>query len=191
MNDKIAGAVAAMASTSKAEPLLAFPPLVDERSRLLILGSMPSAESLRRQEYYAHPRNAFWPIIHDLWGQPTPVEYEQRTGFLLDHELALWDVLASCHRIGSADSAIREAVANDFAAFFRTWPNLHWICFNGRTAAGLFERFVLQPQGCRTVADLRPDLTVYRLGSTSPAHAIPYEKRLADWRLVKVLLETT
>lgn len=191
MKEKIAGAVTAASSTIIANPLLAFPPLVNADSRLLILGSMPSAESLRRHEYYAHPRNAFWPIIHDLWGQPTPDDYGQRTGFLLGHELALWDVLASCQRIGSADSAIREAVANDFAAFFRTWPNLHWICFNGRSAAGLFERFVLKPQGYRTVADLRPDLTVYQLGSTSPAHAIPYEQRLADWRLVKVLLETT
>lgn len=175
----------------KTDELIAFPPLVNANSRLLILGSMPSVESLRKQEYYAHPRNSFWRIIHDLWGQSQPADYEQCAKFLLDHELALWDVLASCRRIGSADSAIRDAVANDFPAFFQSWPQLRWVCFNGQTAANLFDRFVLKPRGCSVVTELHPGLTAFQLGSTSPAHAIPYDKSLADWRLIRVLLETT
>lgn len=170
------------------EPLTAFPPLVSSNSRLLILGSMPSAESLRRQEYYAHPQNAFWRIIHDLWHQPLPQEYDQRIHFLLEHELALWDVLANCRREGSADTAIQDAVANDFPAFFQAWPQLRWICFNGQASAQLFDRLVLRPNGWKTVAEIKPGLAACQLGSTSPAHAVPYAQRLQDWQLVRNLL---
>ena len=171
------------------DPILqAFPPLVNSSSRVLILGSMPSVESLRKHEYYAHPQNTFWRIIHDLWDQPLPDVYDQRARFLLDHQLALWDVLASCQREGSADSAIKDAIANDFPAFFQTWPQIRWICFNGQTAGKLFDRMVLRPNGWRSPADLKPGLAACQLGSTSPAHAIAYEQRLQDWQRVKDLL---
>ena len=176
-------------SAAAASPLQAFPPLVRADSRLLILGSMPSVESLRKQQYYGHTQNTFWRILHDLWDQPLPADYARRTGFLLDHQLALWDVLASCRRTGSADTLIRDGSANDFPAFFQSWPRLRWICFNGQAAARLFDRLVLRPNSAASPAALKPGLMVFQLGSTSPAHAVPYASRLQEWRLVRELLK--
>jgi TDG/mug DNA glycosylase family protein len=169
--------------------LTAFPPLVEAGSRLLILGSMPSAESLRRQEYYAHPQNTFWRIIHNLWGEASPAEYALRVRFLLDRRLALWDVLADCRREGSADSAIRDGTPNDFAAFFRMWPQITRICFNGQTAAKLFGRLVLKKNGLKSPEGLNPGLTAFQLGSTSPARAVPYAERLQEWQRIRELIE--
>jgi len=102
--------------------LQAFLPVVAENSRVLILGSMPSVASLAKHQYYAHPHNAFWQIIHDLWGVELSQDYAARVQFLLAHGLALWDVVASCRREGSADAAIRDAVVNDFATFSSNGP---------------------------------------------------------------------
>jgi hypoxanthine-DNA glycosylase len=167
-------------------PLLqAFSPLVGDGSRVLILGSMPSPQSLKAGQYYAHPQNAFWRIIFDLWEAPLTEDYAERTCFLLEHGLALWDVVASCRREGSADSAIRDATPNDFAAFFRQWPQIGRICFNGRVAEQLFRRLVLKDGGYGTLEALRPGLQTIRLGSTSPAHAAPYAVKLAEWRVLR------
>lgn len=176
------------AATAPDLRLRAFPPLVDDRSRLLILGSMPSEASLRRQQYYGHPQNAFWPIVFDLWQTPQTTDYGQRTRFLLDHQIALWDVLASCTRQGSADRAIRQAQPNDFAAFFAAWPHLRWVCFNGQAAAALFDRLVLKANGWTALTDVRPDLQGCLLCSTSPAHAIRYPDKLTAWHQVCRLL---
>jgi len=165
--------------------LQAFPPVVDPDSRVLILGSMPSVVSLRQSQYYAHPHNAFWRIIHDLWGAVLPVDYAARTQFLLAHELALWDVVAACRRNGSADATIRDVVANDFAAFFRQWPRIERICFNGRVAEQLFMQKVLKEQGLSALDELRPGLLACRLPSTSPAHAVSYAEKLAQWQVVR------
>lgn len=165
--------------------LQAFPPVVAEKSRVLILGSMPSVVSLRQSQYYAHPHNAFWRIIHDLWGAVLPVDYAARKQFLLAHELALWDVVAACRRNGSADATIRDVVANDFAAFFRQWPRIERICFNGRMAEQLFMQKVLKEQGLSALDELRPGLLACRLPSTSPAHAVSYAEKLAQWQVVR------
>jgi TDG/mug DNA glycosylase family protein len=160
--------------------LTAFPPIVNAHSRLLILGSMPSVESLKKRQYYAHPQNAFWRILFDLWDVPYTTDYPVKTEFILSHQLALWDVLAKCHRKGSADTEIRAAEANDFSRFFHDWPNIKWIVFNGQTAFKLFERLV-------SCADKSGKAT-FQLGSTSPAHAVPYAARLAEWKRIRDLL---
>lgn len=168
------------------DPVLqAFPPIIDEKSRVLILGSMPSVSSLEKSQYYAHPHNAFWRIIHDLWGEELPQDYAARTQFLLAHDLALWDVVAFCRRDGSADAAIRDVVANDFAIFFQQWPRIERICFNGQAAEKLFEQKVLKKQGLMSLAELRPALQACRLPSTSPAHAVSYVDKLAQWQVVR------
>lgn len=168
------------------QPVLqAFLPIVDQQSRILILGSMPSVASLHYKQYYAHPHNAFWRIIHDLWGVQLPQDYAARTQFLLAHGLALWDVVASCRRQGSADAAIRDVVAHDFVAFFQQWPRLERICFNGQAAEKLFVQKVLQGQGRMSLDDLRPGLRACRLPSTSPAHAVSYAEKLAQWQVVR------
>lgn len=156
-----------------------FPPISRPDARILILGSMPSRESLARRQYYAHPRNAFWPIISDLLGieaagYAARVEQVKRSG------VAIWDVLQACFRSGSLDSAIDEAslVTNDFAAFYTGHPDITRVFFNGAKAEALYRKHVL-PGLSGTAAALR----LQRLPSTSPAHAgMSLEQKKAAWR---------
>lgn len=157
-----------------------FPPIEDVNATVLILGSMPGVESLRAGQYYAHPRNAFWPIMGDLIGAGPPLDYPTRTEVLKSAGIALWDVLASCVREGSLDSSIAgESVAvNDFPAFFQAHPGIVRVFFNGMMAEKYFFKAV-RPR-------LEPgSLPFQRLPSTSPAHAgWPYAKKLDAWRAV-------
>jgi hypoxanthine-DNA glycosylase len=155
-----------------------FPPIADGRSRVLVLGSMPGRESLKASQYYAHPRNAFWPILGELLGFHAKLPYEARVRALRSARIALWDVLHSCKRDGSLDSSIEAAseTANDFRAFFRAHPAIRAVFFNGAKAQSAFEQHV-RP----ALADL--ELHYQRLPSTSPAHAgMPVAKKLAAWR---------
>src|SRR6185312_10020238 len=118
-------------------PLLqGFPPVVDERARVLILGSFPSAQSLAVNQYYANPRNAFWPITAELFGFDVTAPYHERLAALLSHGVALWDVLRACRRRGSADSAIdpKSLVVNDFGKLFGGHPTITRVYFNGAKA---------------------------------------------------------
>ncbi|MHA7649445.1 DNA-deoxyinosine glycosylase [Mycobacterium sp. ML4] len=156
------------------EPLLdGLPPVIDHRARVLILGSFPSVRSLAAGEYYANPRNAFWPIVAELLGFDCAARYPDRLAALQSHEVALWDVLRSCRRIGSADAAIdpKSLVANDFGWLFSTYPGVDRVYFNGATAARLFERLIPD----------RPALPCRRLPSTSAAHAIARSAKLTAW----------
>lgn len=89
-------------------------PIIGEGARVLILGSMPSAESLRLNQYYGNRRNHFWSIIYSLFDLPLEKSYEKRIQFIKDKEIALWDVIHSCERVGSLDSNIKNAIPNDF-----------------------------------------------------------------------------
>ncbi|HEU4427314.1 MAG TPA: DNA-deoxyinosine glycosylase [Myxococcota bacterium] len=156
-----------------------FAPVVNAASRVLILGSMPGAASLRAREYYAHPRNLFWPLMETLAGVPRAAPYPERLAQLLARGIGLWDVLESCTRASSLDSDIVEAsiVANDFARLFAAFPSIEIVCFNGGKAAAAFRKHVLPSlAGVNGVA-------FHDLPSTSPANAsIAYEKKLAAWR---------
>lgn len=161
-------------------PVRCFPPIVDGAARVLILGSMPGALSLYAQQYYAHPRNAFWPIMGALFDAGPELAYAERTRRLLRAGVALWDVLASCARAGSLDTSIDEAsiVANDFAAFLPAHPRLTHVFFNGSKAEQAFRRYV-RPRLADTA------LRFQRLPSTSPAHAgRSLAEKLAAWRVV-------
>ena len=156
-----------------------FPPLAPEHARILILGSMPGVASLARGEYYAHPRNAFWPILGELLGFDPALDYPARIERLQDAGIALWDVLHRCVRPGSLDAAIApESVEpNDFVALFAHCPRITRIVFNGRAAQDLFERHVAREIACELPADRR------LLPSTSPAHAgLARDVKLARWR---------
>lgn len=153
-----------------------FPPLVGEHAQLLILGNMPGVVSLEQHRYYAHPRNAFWRITAALFGFDASAPYEERVRRLTDAGVAVWDVLASCRRPGSLDSAVEPAsmVANDFDAFFTAHPTVECMYFNGAAAAKNYRRLVRTTQSPPAVT----------LPSTSPAHTAPFETKLAAWRQI-------
>lgn len=155
-----------------------FPPVADDRARVLILGSMPGVLSLAENQYYAHPRNLFWPIMGSLFGAGRDVAYEQRLRLLQDHRIALWDVLHSCQRDGSLDSDIQCEVANDFATFFNTYPQITHVFFNGGKAESSFRKHV---------RDVGQGLVMTRLPSTSPAHAsLSFDQKLEAWSQIRI-----
>lgn len=151
-----------------------FPPIVAPGARVLILGSMPGAASLAAGQYYAHPRNAFWPILGALCGFAAAAPYAERVLALQAAGVAVWDVLQSCVRPGSLDTAIERSseVANDIAGLLSDQPEIRCIAFNGGTAEAAFRRHV------SGVAAVR----LLRLPSTSPANASwSFERKLAAW----------
>lgn len=160
-----------------------FPPLAGSDAHTLILGSMPGRESLRQQQYYAHPRNAFWPIISELLALPAGADYASRAKAFTARGLALWDVLESCERPGSLDAAIQpdSIVVNDFPGFFARHPRILRIFFNGSAAQQLFMRHVQPPQLPAPFAAV----PLQRLPSTSPAHAgMRLSAKLEAWRVI-------
>lgn len=170
------------ASSSNRARSRSFPPISTPDARVLILGTMPGRVSLRERQYYAHPQNAFWRITAEILGFDPASDYAARVSSLKGHGVALWDVLESCTRDGSLDSAIDAStiVPNDFGRFFAAHPRIRLVCFNGATAAALYSRHV-QPR-------LRGPLTRehVRLPSTSPANAsIPRAAKLRAWRAIQ------
>jgi hypoxanthine-DNA glycosylase len=158
--------------------LTGFPPIVDDRARVLVLGSMPSAASLQAVQYYAHPRNLFWRINGELLGFDAADDYTTRTGALRDAGIAVWDVLHACERDGSLDSSIARdtMVTNDFHALFVDYPGIGAVFFNGAKAEQIY---------LRHVAPTRDEMAFRRLPSTSPANAaISYDVKLRAWRAI-------
>src|SRR5215467_5997853 len=115
-----------------------FPPIVSQQSKLLILGSMPGEASLKAGQYYAHPRNAFWHIMGELFGAGPSLPYEERVERLQSVGVALWDTRQFCSRPGSLDASITEDVPNNFSALFAKYPNITHVFFNGRKAEAAF-----------------------------------------------------
>jgi double-stranded uracil-DNA glycosylase len=156
-----------------------FPPLVSPGAKILILGSFPGEESLRKQEYYGHPRNVFWFIIRKLFQLDDALSYPERVKALTSHGIAVWDVLLSCRREGSLDSSIDDTTiqVNDFQSFFCRHEGIKRIFFNGTKAETEFRRRVLN-----SVKLLCNDIHYYRLPSTSPAMAmLTRDEKLAQW----------
>ncbi len=152
-----------------------FAPVAAPDARILILGGMPGVASLEAGQYYAHPRNAFWPIMGALFGAGPDLPYAERVVQLMASGVAVWDVLQACEREGSLDSNIRSEVPNDFAAFFRTHPSIRRIGLNGGKAAAAFRKHVVR-QG-------PPLAEIVTLPSTSPAHAArSVEMKCALWK---------
>jgi double-stranded uracil-DNA glycosylase len=145
-----------------------FAPIADAKARVLILGSMPGKASLAARQYYAHPQNLFWRILGKLTGAAPALPYAARARALKSRGIALWDVLESCAREGSLDSAIDDASisANDFASFYRGHPRIAHVFFNGAKAEACYRKHVLPLLG-----DAPAPPGYHRLPSTSPANA--------------------
>lgn len=153
--------------------------MVDEHTRLLILGSLPGEASLARAQYYAHPRNQFWRLLAAVAGQDMPAPYEARLATLRALGVGLWDVVGSAERTGSLDGAIRLAKANPVADLVATLPRLEAVAFNGGRASQM---------GAPALAD-RPRLALLPLPSSSPAYTLGFELKLDRWRALKPYLQ--
>jgi hypoxanthine-DNA glycosylase len=149
-------------------------PIIDDDAHTLILGNMPSVMSLAAQQYYANPRNGFWRITGEIFGFAADDPYDDRTAALRNHGVAVWDVLRSCRRVGSLDSAVEpdSMVPNDFGRLFDEHPHITRVFFNGAAAEKNFNRLVR----------IAPDLHYRRLPSTSPAQTMRFDEKLAVWR---------
>ncbi len=155
-----------------------LPPAAGPEARILILGSMPGRLSLARQEYYGNPHNMFWTIIERIFAIPAALPYPARLAGLGKARCALWDVVASCARAGSLDSAIRAAVPNDFGRFYAAHRRIEAVFFNGKTAERIYRRRVW-PGLARAAQELR----MTGLPSTSPAFAqMKSEQKAVIWR---------
>lgn len=162
------------------EILRSFDPVITEESRVLVLGTMPGAMSLEKQQYYGFPHNAFWRIMAALTGcEPVPTAYGKRLEMLRRSGIALWDVCHSCRREGSLDSNICDEVPNDIAGLLADHPTIRAVAFNGGPAYRLFKKHI----GLNVIGEGRETLV---LPSTSPANASwSYERKLAAWSELK------
>lgn len=155
-----------------------FAPIIGTNPRIIVLGSMPGVASLEAVQYYAHPRNAFWPIMGQLFGIDYEADYAHRIAALEQLPLILWDTLAACFRPGSLDSNIdmQSARANDFPGLLQRFPEVQAILFNGATSEKYFRQLVLPGLDAA-------DIELIRMPSTSPANAgMNFEQKLAAWR---------
>jgi hypoxanthine-DNA glycosylase len=152
--------------------LTGLPPVLDQDTRVLILGSFPGAASLTAEQYYAHSRNQFWPLLSAVLGEElVPLTYPERLARLRAHGIGLWDAIAACEREGSLDTSIRNAQANDFANLKHHCPHLVRVCFNGKTSGKVAGRFA--DAGFETLV----------LPSSSPANAqMTFSQKLAIWQ---------
>ena len=150
-----------------------LPPVIARDARVLILGSFPGEASLAARQYYAHPRNHFWPLLGAVLDAPLPtLAYRERLATLRRHRIALWDTIVSCVRKGSLDGSIRNAERAEVARVHRAAPDLQLVCFNGKTSARAEP--VWREAGYATLV----------LPSTSPAYTRPFSEKLAAWRTI-------
>jgi double-stranded uracil-DNA glycosylase len=145
-----------------------------------VLGTLPGEESLRRVEYYAHPRNLFWPIVFALFGETPPPDYADKVRFIGERRIALWDVCASAQRVASADTTIAAEVPNTIDALLDAHPRIRAVAFNGSGARRLYDRHFARRPGLRYIA----------LPSTSPAHArLGFTEKLQQWSVLSEVLQ--
>lgn len=161
---------------------ISFPPVVTKSARKLVLGSMPGLKSLEVQQYYAHPQNAFWYIMSQLYDAPIDT-YSQRMALVRKNGIALWEVLKCCERHGSLDTRIDDDTieVNDFVSFFMAYPDITHVYLNGGKAAKEFMKRVLPA----LPEDIAARLKLHPMPSTSPAHAgMKKADKVKAWRRI-------
>ena len=152
-----------------------FPPLYDENSKVLILGSFPSVKSREQMFFYGHPQNRFWKVLASVFQSKIPETTEEKRYFLLTNGIALWDVIASCDINGSSDSSIKNAVANDISVILN-FADIRQIYVNGKTAEKYYNKYIKPIVSKNAIC----------LPSTSPANAAWSLERLVDeWNVIK------
>lgn len=152
-----------------------FPPIYNEDSRILILGSFPSVKSRQQQFYYGHPQNRFWKLIAKICNECEPKTIEEKKIILKRHKIALWDVIESCEITGSSDSSIKNAKVNDLNRILENC-DIRQIFVNGGTAYKLFEKYQ-KPVIHRDAI---------KLPSTSPANAAwSFDRLHEEWKVIK------
>ena len=149
-------------------------PVYDKNSRVLILGSFPSVKSRESGFFYGHPQNRFWKVLSGILNVPLPETVEEKKKMLLDHHIAVWDVIASCRITGSSDSSIKDVVPNDFTKILSE-SSIHCIFANGATSWNLYKKYIVERTGIEAV----------KLPSTSPANAAWNLERLKTaWKVI-------
>jgi hypoxanthine-DNA glycosylase len=152
-------------------------PVIASDARVLILGSFPSEASLAAKQYYAHPRNHFWPILGAVLDEPlAELPYAERLERVKAHRVAIWDTIVACERAGSLDASIRNAERGEMRRVHRVAPELVAVCFNGQTAARA--RPVWVEAGYKTIV----------MPSTSPAYTLPIDRKLEAWQALRQFL---
>ncbi len=150
-------------------------PIFDGNSKILILGSFPSQKSREQMFFYGHPQNRFWQVLAGVFGCRIPKTIEEKKHFLLSNNIAVWDVLASCEIIGSADSSIKNATANDLSEIL-AYAQIKQIFVNGKTAEKYYNQYIKDKIGREAIC----------LPSTSPANAVwTVEKLISAWKIIK------
>jgi hypoxanthine-DNA glycosylase len=169
--------VAKTAGSASARRRRGLPPVIASDARVLILGSFPSEASLAARQYYAHPRNHFWPILGAVLDEPLmELPYAERLTRVKAHRIAIWDTIVECERHGSLDAAIRNAERGEIRRVHRIAQGLRAICFNGQTAARAAPAWA--EAGYATLA----------MPSTSPAYTLPFADKLVQWRALRAWL---
>lgn len=150
-----------------------FDPIVDSNTKIIILGTLPGIESIISGEYYKNPRNCFWRIMYELFDETITNDYAEKCSFLLRHEIGVWDVLDCATREGNDDLNIANPVVNNFTDFFKQYPGIKGMIFNGRKAEKIFKRYL---------PDLFSEVRHETVLSSSGALARPCDVKLANWK---------
>ncbi len=156
-----------------------IPPLFSKSSKVLILGSFPSVKSREQAFFYGHPQNRFWRVISAVFEKDTPQTIEEKTNFVLNNNLALWDVIASCEITGSSDSSIKNVVPNNLDVILSKC-DIKRIFVNGKTAEKYYKKYIEPKVGFSAVV----------LPSTSPANASYNVERLVkEWAIIRKFID--
>ena len=148
-----------------------IPPLYNDKSEVLILGSFPSVKSREANFFYGHPQNRFWKVIARIFDEEVPQTIEEKKRLILTHHLSMWDVIAECDIIGSSDSSIKDVVPNDLSVILDNAP-IRRIIVNGKTAEKMYNKYTLDKTGIKAVV----------MPSTSPANAAwNIDRLVAEW----------
>ena len=157
----------------------AFEPVFSETSTRLVLGTMPSPQSVKHGFYYSHPQNRFWPLMAVIFERPPFRSVEEKREFALSHGIAMWDVIYSCDIVGSSDSSIKNAVPSDLLSIKET-GDLRTVITNGRTSGKMYDKYQKNELGMESLT----------LPSTSPANAAwSFERLFEEWKIVREILE--